>query len=487
MAQSQLTFRRQGGGGPQRGGGSQKPPILTVSQLVKGANRLLELRFPKLHVEGEVSNLRIVASGHAYFTLKDDFANLPVTMWRSNVERLEFEMRDGQMVRVVGGLGIFVKSGRFQMYAERAEPAGMGTLMQQLEALKRTLDAEGLFDSERKRPLPRWPRRIGVVTSAHGAAIHDILKVARRRCPSRIVLAPAVVQGPDAPRTIVRGLKRLAKLDEIDVIIVGRGGGSVEDLWAFNDERLARAIVDCPVPVVSAVGHEVDVSVSDMVADVRAATPSHAAELVVPDRAEFERALDGWRRRLVRATERAALDARARLEADRNRLGAHGRRLVTPARVRLRGLERRLSAVHPRAKLATDAQRLASLQARLVRAGEGLSVPARARLEAASATLQATGAALSTADQSRLDAASHRLARAGRAIGERGRLRLAKAAASLHALSPLSVLSRGYAVVTDARGKALTTAAGVGRGDAIAVRLAAGRLHATVERIEEDG
>ncbi|MEM6289609.1 MAG: exodeoxyribonuclease VII large subunit [Myxococcota bacterium] len=484
MAQSQLTFRRQGGG-PARGGG-QKPPILTVSQLVKGANRLLELRFPKLHVEGEVSNLRIVASGHAYFTLKDDFANLPVTMWRSNVERLKFEMRDGQMVRVVGGLGIFVKSGRFQMYAERAEPAGMGALMQQLETLKRTLEAEGLFDPARKRSLPRWPRRIGVVTSAHGAAIHDILKVARRRCPSRIVLAPAVVQGPDAPRTIVRGIKRLEALDGIDVIIVGRGGGSVEDLWAFNDERLARTIADCPVPIVSAVGHEVDVSVSDMVADVRAATPSHAAELVVPDRAEFARALDGWKRRLIRATERAALDARARLEADRSRLGGHGRRLVTPARVRLRGLERRLSAVHPRAKLAADAQRLVALRARLVRAGEGLSTPARTRLEAASAMLQASGASMSAGDRARLDEASQRLARAGRAIGERGRLRLAKAAASLNALSPLSVLSRGYAVVSAADGKALTNAKDVSEGDAIAVRLAAGRVDATVVRTEED-
>jgi len=481
MAQSQLSFRRPGSGPP---GPGEKPPVLTVSQLVKGANRLLELRFPRLCVEGEVSNLRIVASGHAYFTLKDDFANLPITMWRSNVERLKFQMQDGQMLRVHGSLGIFVKSGRFQMYAERTEPAGLGARMQELEALKKTLQAEGLFEPDRKRPLPRWPRRIGVVTSAHGAAIHDILKVARRRCPSRILLASAVVQGPDAPRTIVRGIKRLSGYDDVDVIIIGRGGGSVEDLWAFNDERLARAIAACPVPVVSAVGHEVDISVSDMVADVRAATPSHAAELVVPDRASFQQRLDTMQRRMARAVERAALDVRSRLDGDRGRLVAHGQRMVTPARARMRALERRLANVHPRAKVAADAQRLASLRSRLERAGTGLSKGARARFEAARSALHARGAGLAGGDRLRLEAARGRLERGGRAIGERGRLRLAKSAASLHALSPLSVLARGYSVVVTADGAALTSAAGTSVGETVDVRLSEGSLRATVVAVK---
>lgn len=483
MAQSELSFRRPGA--PKRGG-AEGPPVISVSQLVKGVNRLLELRFPRLCVEGEVSGLRIVASGHAYFTLKDDFASVSVTMWRSNVERLKFEMLDGQMLRVFGNVGLYIKSGKFQMYAERCEPAGLGARMQELEALKRTLQAEGLFEADRKRPLPRWPRRIGVVTSGHGAAIHDILKVARRRCPSRILLAPAVVQGPDAPRTIIRGIKRLCGYDDIDVIIVGRGGGSVEDLWAFNDERLARTIAACPVPVVSAVGHEVDVSVSDMVADVRAATPSHAAELVVPDLAGLEHRLDGMRRRMTRAVERAALDTRARLDGERARLTAHGQRMVAPARTRLRALDRRLSKVHPRAKVAADGQRLAILERRLERAGGGLSATARARFEAARAELHAHGGALAQTERARLETARVALERGGRAIGERGRLRLAKAAASLNALSPLSVLARGYAVVSDAQGAALTDAKGVKAGDAVSVRLSSGGLQATVTAVEDD-
>jgi len=483
VGQGELTFRRPGAGPRTRGNG-EGPPVITVSQLVQGVNRLLELRFPKLCVEGEVSNFRIVASGHAYFTLKDDFAGVPVTMWRSNVERLKFEMHDGQKLRVFGSVGIYVKSGKFQMYAERTEPAGLGARMQELEALKRTLQAEGLFDDDRKRPLPRWPRRIGVVTSAHGAAIHDILKVARRRCPSKILLASAVVQGPDAPRTIIRGIKRLCRVDDVDVIIVGRGGGSVEDLWAFNDERLARTIADSPIPIVSAVGHEVDVSVSDMVADVRAATPSHAAELVVPDLASVEHRLEGMQRRMTRAIERATLDARSRLDGERGRLVSQGQRLVSPARARLRTLERRLSNVHPRAKVAADTQRLAALRKRLERAGAGLSSEARARFEAADAELQALGGTLAHRERERLSVARTRLQRSGRAIGERGRLRLAKAAASLNALSPLSVLARGYAVVTSEAGTALTRADAVSPGDTVRVRLSAGALQATVATVE---
>ncbi|MCR9164749.1 MAG: exodeoxyribonuclease VII large subunit [Nannocystaceae bacterium] len=483
MAQSQLSFRRGGSGRPpDRGDG---PPVISVSQLVQGVNRLLELRFPRLCVEGEVSGLRIVASGHAYFTLKDDFASVPVTMWRSNVERQAFEMHDGQLLRVFGNVGLYLKSGKFQLYAERCEPAGLGARMQELEALKRRLQEEGLFDPARKRPLPRWPRRIGVVTSGHGAAIHDILKVARRRCPSRILLASAVVQGPDAPRTIIAGIERLCRFDDIDVIIVGRGGGSVEDLWAFNDERLARTIAKSPIPIVSAVGHEVDVSVSDMVADVRAATPSHAAELVVPDRGELEHRLATLERRMARGIERAALNVRARLDGDRGRLLGHGQRLVVPGRARLRQLERRLSAVHPRAKVSADAQRLTGLRARLERAGGALSGEARARFEAAHEGLHALGSQLGSAERARLESAYSRLERGGRAIGERGRLRLTKAAASLHALSPLSVLARGYSVVTNAQGAALTRAGEVAPGDAVQIRLSSGALAATVTATKE--
>ncbi|MEX1364285.1 MAG: exodeoxyribonuclease VII large subunit, partial [Nannocystaceae bacterium] len=231
MAQTKLSFRAPG---PAR------PTVWTVSQLVRGANRALEQRFAMLWVEGEVSNLKIAGSGHAFFTLKDEGAALPVAMWRSSVERLRFRLADGQVLRVMGRLGIFAKQGRFQMYAEQAEPAGLGALMLELQQRKERLAAEGLFEPGRKRPLPRWPGVIGVVTSAQGAAVHDIVEVARRRCPSHIVLAPAVVQGPEAPRSLARALTRLQRWPGVSVIIIGRGGGSVEDLWAFNDEQLAR-------------------------------------------------------------------------------------------------------------------------------------------------------------------------------------------------------------------------------------------------------
>lgn len=440
----------------------QRPTVWSVAQVLRGANHALEQRFSALWVEGELTNLKLGASGHAFFTLVDDEAALPVAMWRSSVERLRFRLENGQALRVQGRLGIFAKQGRFQMYAERAEPAGLGALMLELEQRKARLAAEGLFELERKRPLPRWPRVIGVVTSAHGAAIHDIIEVARRRCPSHIVLAPAVVQGPDAPRSLVRALQRVQRWPGVAVVILGRGGGSVEDLWAFNDERLARAVAACPVPVVSAVGHEVDVSICDLVADLRAATPSHAAELVVPDLVGVQHRLDGLARRLARALERNALDERARLEAARSRLHGVGLRLPQGQRERLEALERRLHAHDPQRRLARDRRRLAGLATRLRSAAHEL-VPGVRR---------------------RLDGLERRLVSAGTAAPRRARLRLAGAAGALQALSPLGVLERGYAVVTDPSGQAITRAAAVREGDAIALRLHRGRLHAQVTAVE---
>ncbi len=434
----------------------------TVTQVVRGANRALEQRFSTLWIEGELSNLKVAASGHAFFTLKDDGAALPVAMWRSAVERLRFALANGQALRVQGRLGIFAKQGRFQLYAEQAEPAGLGALMLELEQRKARLAAEGLFDPERKRPIPRWPRAIGVVTSAQGAAIHDILEVARRRCPSHIVLAPALVQGPEAPRSLARALQRLARWPGISVVIIGRGGGSVEDLWAFNDERLARAVAACPVPVVSAVGHEVDVSICDLVADLRAATPSHAAELVVPDAYQERRRLEVLARRLARALERSTLDERARLEAARVRLIGIGHRLTAARREALEALSRRLSAHHPQRRVAADRRRLVALEQRLRAAGRELVPPARRRV----------------------DGLERRLVAAGTAAPRSARLRLARGAAALQALSPLGVLERGYAVATDASGRALTDTSALRPGDAIGLRLHRGRLAAEVVSVE---
>lgn len=440
------------------------PTVFRVADVVRAANRVLEHRFTSIWVEGEVVGLNIGSAGHAYFTLKDESAVLPTAMWRSTVETLKFELRNGQVLRVHGRLGIFSKQGRFQLYADKAEPTGLGALMLELEQRKQKLAKEGLFALERKRALPRWPRGIGVVTSAHGAAIHDVVKVARRRCPSSILLSPAVVQGPQAPRSLRAALARIIDREGIDVIIIGRGGGAMEDLWAFNDEALARDIAACPVPIVSAVGHEVDTTICDLVADVRAATPSHAAELVVPDRAREQATLDHIVRRIQRAMERVVLDERARLEQGQGQLIAWGRGVTRIRRQRLAGLERALAHHHPHARVARDRKRLEGLLRRLVGHGGTLALTRRERLE-------------------RL---RDRLLTSGRALPRSSRLRLARAVASLNALSPLAVLQRGYAVVTDDSGQAITQATMVPIGDTVHIRLSRGRLAARVERQDDE-
>ncbi len=484
MSQTELSFRSKSAP-PDRDDSRGGPPVITVSQLVRGANQILQTRFPSLCVEGEVVGFRAQGSGHAFFALKDDFATLPVAMWRSAVEQLKFALADGQMIRIYGRLGIFAKTGKFQFYADRAEPAGLGALMLELEERKAKLRARGLFDQDRKRPLPRWPKRIGVVTSAHGAAIHDILKVARRRCPVKILLAPAVVQGPDAPRAIARGIARLCALPDIDVIIVGRGGGSLEDLWAFNAERVAWAIAECRVPVVSAVGHETDVTIADLVADVRAATPSHAAELVVPDLQHVEHRFDALQRRLHRAIERASLDERGRLVNARGRLVAHGRRMLAASRARLVELDRKLQALHPRARIACDRKRLQACVERLRTVGRQLTDSDRARLHALQRALDAAARELVGADRRRLDALDRRLRAAGHAVPARARMRLARASGALDALSPLAVLARGYAVVTDAEGRAVTRADALPRDAEVDIRFHRGRARGRITAIED--
>jgi exodeoxyribonuclease VII large subunit len=413
----------------------------TVSEAVQRANRALEDRLADVCVEGEVSALRTAGSGHAFFTLKDERAALPVAMWRSSVERLRFRLEAGRRLRVYGRLGIYAPQGRFQLYADRAEPVGLGELMLQLEQLKAKLAAEGLFAPARKRPLPRWPRIVGVVTSRHGAAVHDILEVVRRRCPSRLLVAPAAVQGEGAAAELRRALHRLERADEVDVVIIGRGGGSTEDLWAFNDEGLARAIASFRVPVVSAVGHEVDVTIADLVADVRAATPSQAGALVVPDRAAVARELAIVGRRLRQVWGRRLSDERRRFDDARRRIERRGRALLAGQRRRLEQLERRLRAEHPRARLDRDRRRLVDL---------------RRRLEARAS------AAVRTA-----------------------RSRLERALAKLEALSPLAVLERGYALVTAADGSVVTSAGTAAEGDTLGVRLHRGRLQVRVTGRED--
>ncbi|HJZ88154.1 MAG TPA: exodeoxyribonuclease VII large subunit, partial [Polyangia bacterium] len=279
MKQAELSFE------PPR------PRALTVTEAVRAAGRALEARFADIWIEGEISNCKRHSSGHLYFSLKDPQSQLPCVMFRIEASRLRFTPEDGLKVRCRGQLTIYQQQGKFQMYVTAMEPAGLGALQLALEQLKRKLAAEGLFDPARKRPLPRRPRTIGVVTSATGAAVRDIIRVLHRRAAVRVVLAPTLVQGPDAPLRIVRALALLEAHVAPDVIILGRGGGTAEDLSAFNDEQVVRAVARARVAVISAVGHEADVTLCDFAADVRAPTPSAAAELAVPVDAELREAL----------------------------------------------------------------------------------------------------------------------------------------------------------------------------------------------------
>jgi exodeoxyribonuclease VII large subunit len=296
--------------------------VLSVSELTHRVAQAIEAdpELTECTVRGEISNFKRHTSGHLYFSLKDEGATVPCVMWRGAAGSLNFAPADGQDVLATGRVGVYAPHGKYQFYADNLVPVGRGDLWARFEELKRRLAAEGLFDEARKRALPRHPRAIGIVSSPTGAAVQDMLKIIGRRYPAaEIVLAPAVVQGESAPSSLVAALRRVASAG-VDVVIIGRGGGSMEDLWCFNDERVVRAIVACPVPVISAVGHETDVTLADFAADVRAPTPSAAAELAVPDAREIAAWLDGITRRLQNAL-------RTRVERERSAMASLGRRL----------------------------------------------------------------------------------------------------------------------------------------------------------------
>ena len=460
MAQRGIPFGQRPAGKARQA--ARRPRVLSVREAVEAANGALERSLGAAWIEGELTNLVLPRSGHAYFTLKDDAATLPAAMWASSVRRLRFRLEEGQRLRVYGRLGIYAAQGRFQLYAERAEPAGLGELALALEQLKRKLAAEGLFASDRTRPLPPWPRTVGVVTSPSGAAIHDIIKVVRRRMPTPILLAPAKVQGPEAAYELSQALRRLQRHPGVDLIIVGRGGGSSEDLRAFDNEGLARLVAACPIPVISAVGHEVDVSICDLVADRRAATPSQAAELAVPDGRALAERLDNRRRRLLRCLERQTLDLDARLQGASTRLERWGRGWVQREQAHLDELRRRLEQ-QLRRRLGEPRERLRRLAQRLV-----ASDPRRR-----------------VADQrARLHELERRLVQFGKGLTSQLRPRLARAAGKLDALSPLAVLGRGYALVRDEAGQVLRDAADTQVGAALELQLAAGRLVVEVQAVD---
>jgi exodeoxyribonuclease VII large subunit len=439
--------------------------VLTVSQLTERLRAVVEERFPAVWVEGEISNFRLYGSGHAYFTLKDESAQVRGVLFRNRMRRIRFEPGDGQHVLAFGSLEVYAQRGEYQLVVELLEPRGLGALQLAFEQLKARLGAEGLFTESRKRPLPRFPRRIGIVTSPSGAAVRDILRIIGRRFEGlSIVIAPARVQGDGAAQEIVAAIADLNALGGVDVIIVGRGGGSLEDLWAFNEEAVARAIAGSKVPIVSAVGHEVDVTIADFVADVRAPTPSAAAELVVREKHALIDALADLHGRLDRATRR-------RLAREGERVASlAGRRVLTDPARPLRDLERRLD----------DALR------RLRHAGATTLRRAGHRVEIATAGLRAVS------PFARLAGGRHRLDRLASGLDGgmsrslvRSRHRLAALVGRLDSLSPLAVLGRGYSLTRTAAGAIVRDAGQVAPGDAVEVLLARGSLDCRVERTKE--
>lgn len=432
--------------------------VLSVSQLNSRARLLLEDVFASIWVEGEISNLAKPASGHIYFTLKDSQAQVRCALFRQNAARVRQALRDGLAVKVRGKVSLFEGRGDYQLIVDALEPAGDGALRLAFEALKEKLGGEGLFATERKVALPAHPRRIGIVSSPTGAVIRDIISVFRRRAPQiELTLVPTAVQGREASAQIVRALQ-LADRQGFDALILARGGGSLEDLWCFNEEVVARAIDACATPIVSAVGHETDVSISDFVADVRAPTPSAAAELLAPDTSDLVQRLHSLQRRLL--------------------LYIKGR--LTREQMRLDGLSRRMR--HPGERLRQHAQRLDDLEMRLQRAFERQLNGRRERLAHLQTRLagQHPERNLQLLRQ-RLGSLAERLPRAMREILKERRLQLHSQVQTLQAVSPLATLGRGYSILLDERNRAIRRAADTRPGQRLKARLAEGELDLRVE------
>lgn len=432
--------------------------LLSVSQLNSRARLLLEDVFAQVWVEGEISNLAKPASGHLYFTLKDSQAQVRCALFRQNAARVRQALRDGLAVKVRGKVSLFEGRGDYQLIVDAVEPAGDGALRLAFEALKEKLAGEGLFAVERKRALPAHPQHIGIVSSPSGAVIRDIISVFRRRAPQvALTLVPSAVQGREATAQLVRALQ-LADRAGFDAIILARGGGSLEDLWCFNEEAVARAVAACITPVVSAVGHETDVSISDFVADVRAPTPSAAAELLAPDSADLQRRLDSLRRRLL--------------------LRMQG--LLAQQRLRLDGLGPRLR--HPGERLRQQAQRLDDLDMRLRRAQQQYLQQRQALLTRLDTRLAAQHPRRSLALlRQQLDSLASRLPRAMHSQLRQQRQQLQAFGQQLHIVSPLATLGRGYSILLDERGQAIRSAQHTQPGQRLTARLGEGQLSLRVE------
>jgi exodeoxyribonuclease VII large subunit len=440
--------------------------VWTVRALVSAVRAHVEREYSDCWVEGEISNLRIPDSGHLYFTLKEENAQIRVVMFRSSARLLRFRPENGLHVTVRGRITVYEERGELQISAEFMEPQGAGALQLAFEQLKARLQAEGLFEASRKKAIPPLPLRIGIITSPQGAALQDILNIlARRHHSANVLIYPAQVQGDAAAGEVMAGLRHFNRSRAVEVIIIARGGGSVEDLAAFNHEGLARAVAESKIPVISAIGHETDFTIVDFVADLRAPTPSAAAELVIRSRQEIEAQADELHRRLERAVRYRLLIARQEL----TQLGQHG----AFARM-MDGINRRQQKLDDHRFRLEKAQR--QIFERWRRRWEGASAAvrhydARRRLAAVRLGLEAEVASL---------------AAAARALLLEKRAALDRRVASLEALSPVAILNRGYALVFDANGELVKDAARLRTGDEVSARLARGRVRARVSGIEPE-
>ncbi len=443
-------------------GGSGR--VLTVGELTRAIRGTLETKFGAVWVQGEVSNYKLHPSGHQYFTLKDQRAAISCVIFRNTLPPSAKPLTDGAQVQIYGQITVFEARGQYQLSVQIVQARGLGVLQAKFEALKRKLEAQGLFDPGHKRPLPKFPKRIGIVTSPSGAAIRDMLNVLQRRAPAlEILISPVRVQGTGAASEIAVALRELTRPNDawksLDLVVITRGGGSIEDLWEFNEEIVARAIYESPIPVVSAVGHEIDFTIADFVADLRAPTPSAAAELIVPDAAEV----------LRRVAELS------------NCLDRNLRNFVSQSRTRLRFLSERTLAREPANRLREAQQRVDGAKDALARLLARFVPDARAKLAAHLRALQSHNPARElAARRTSLDELRRRFTTAPPQLLQLHRQRFTKLEAILRVLGPEATLRRGYSITTDANGNVITSVTQVSPDKRVRTRLADGTFDSDV-------
>jgi len=484
-----------------------KPRVYSVTELTRTVKGILETEFDAIWVEGEISNLRVPASNHAYFVLKDEKSQVRCVMFKGSRSKLKYQSQDGDHVIIFGRVTVYDARGEYQIIVETMEPVGLGALQKAFDQLKEKLAKEGLFDADRKKPIPEFPWKVGVITSSTGAAVRDILNIIRRRNPKvSVLIYPVKVQGEGSAEQIAQAIHEMNRVKDVDVLIVGRGGGSIEDLWAFNEEVVARAIAASEIPVVSAVGHEIDFTIADFVADLRAPTPSAAAELTVPVLDDIVGQLATMTRQLLVAVKRPIENQRLHLNrlVDR-RFFRDPQHILAPLQQRVddlnlrlvRGLNQgvglqkqhlenrvaRLFQASPKRAMQRLEERFRDLRPRLVR-GLRQSVvlknqQLRDRIER---LLQASPLRGILRLQEKKFSLRHRLIEKNRSLLQLEKNRFNGLVKNLNALSPLTILDRGYSITTVA-GKALKSSQEVSPGDSIQVRLAKGQLACTVDKV----